>query len=365
MSTNEIDIGGRRGPQNDEEVTETLMGLFAPPPAPKQEEELEKSIAGADANDASKETPKKSNDDATKDDFATKKKAEANNTSFQILDDEPAPWRPGSRSNINNNDVKNDNNVSSAAKNSSSSMEYSSSSVMGGALFEPPSSSTLPQMSENTPLLASSSTMFGNDTTTPKIMSGNRKRVNNNNNNDGSSNNKNNNKTNSTTATTATTTRPSLLETAVTPSRQSLIYPQQSLPSIQESGDKRHANTNTARSSSRSKTVDIWKTCKNTASMIWSEITKPSTWIGSFMFLLYHNVFCLTMGSAINGSYRSVSMLGLFTKMAALGVMVGSPVYWINFKGSSEIPALYPTVGKSMIKECVCICVIHDFHQAP
>jgi hypothetical protein len=37
-------------------------------------------------------------------------------------------------------------------------------------------------------------------------------------------------------------------------------------------------------------------------------------------------------------------MLGLFTKQAALGIFVGGPVFWAGLKGSSEIPAMYPTV---------------------
>jgi Sulfate permease family len=75
-----------------------------------------------------------------------------------------------------------------------------------------------------------------------------------------------------------------------------------------------------------------------------SECSSPSTYIGSFMFLLYHVVFSLTMGATITRPHHQPSasvMLGLFSKMAALGIMLGSPVYWLSLP---DIPALYPTV---------------------
>lgn len=72
------------------------------------------------------------------------------------------------------------------------------------------------------------------------------------------------------------------------------------------------------------------------------ETTKSTTWIGAFMFLLYQIVFCLTMGSAITRPHSSTSLLGLMTKMAALGIMLGAPVFWLTL--ADDMPALYPTV---------------------
>lgn len=72
-----------------------------------------------------------------------------------------------------------------------------------------------------------------------------------------------------------------------------------------------------------------------------SESAKSSTWIGAFMFSLYHIVFSLTMGSAITRPYGTASMLGIFTKMTSLGIILSSPVFWLSL---SDIPALYPTI---------------------
>lgn len=67
----------------------------------------------------------------------------------------------------------------------------------------------------------------------------------------------------------------------------------------------------------------------------------PTSLIGSCMFLLYHTVFCLAMGSAITRLHGQVPILGLMIKMASLGIIFGAPVYWLNI---GSIPALYPTV---------------------
>jgi hypothetical protein len=69
---------------------------------------------------------------------------------------------------------------------------------------------------------------------------------------------------------------------------------------------------------------------------------QPTTYIGSFMFLLYHIVFCLTIGSAVIRPHApSQPLLGLMTKQAACGVIFGCVNYWFTL---SDIPALYPTV---------------------
>jgi hypothetical protein len=78
---------------------------------------------------------------------------------------------------------------------------------------------------------------------------------------------------------------------------------------------------------------------------LWTETqaacTASSTYIGSFMYLLFVVVFCLTIGATITRPHGTASMLGLFTKMAAIGIVFGSPIYWYNLP---DIPALYPTV---------------------
>lgn len=71
------------------------------------------------------------------------------------------------------------------------------------------------------------------------------------------------------------------------------------------------------------------------------ELLNPTTWIGSVMFVLFQIVFSLTMGAAITRPHATKSMLGLFTKVASLGIMVGGPIFFITLGG--EIPALYPT----------------------
>lgn len=72
------------------------------------------------------------------------------------------------------------------------------------------------------------------------------------------------------------------------------------------------------------------------------ELSQPTTWIGAFMYLLFQIVFALTMGAAITRPHGTRSMLGLFAKMAALGIMFGASNYWVGL--SHEIPAMYPTV---------------------
>ncbi|KAL7572078.1 hypothetical protein ACA910_001722 [Epithemia clementina (nom. ined.)] len=71
------------------------------------------------------------------------------------------------------------------------------------------------------------------------------------------------------------------------------------------------------------------------------EFAQPWTWLGGFMFLLYHTVFCLTMGSAVTRPNGFPNMLGLFTKMSAGGIIFGSPILWILL---GDIPSLYPSV---------------------
>lgn len=85
----------------------------------------------------------------------------------------------------------------------------------------------------------------------------------------------------------------------------------------------------------------IFETCKRCT----KEAVKPTTLIGSLMFLLYHVVFSLALGSAINRPHSSTPLLGLMTQTAALGTIASSIVYWWFL--SSEIPALYPTAVRN------------------
>lgn len=77
--------------------------------------------------------------------------------------------------------------------------------------------------------------------------------------------------------------------------------------------------------------------CKEAA----KETAAPATYIGGLMFVLYHLVFCLTSGSAIQRPHAKNSMLGLMTKMGALGIMFAAPVYLHNI--GNDIPSMYPT----------------------
>jgi MFS superfamily sulfate permease-like transporter len=69
---------------------------------------------------------------------------------------------------------------------------------------------------------------------------------------------------------------------------------------------------------------------------------QPTTFVGACMFLLYHVVFCLAMGSSIIREHSETPILGLMTKMAACGVIFCAPVY--IYRLGSDIPALYPTI---------------------
>lgn len=81
---------------------------------------------------------------------------------------------------------------------------------------------------------------------------------------------------------------------------------------------------------------------KATATSCCQQITEPSTWIGAFMFLLFHNVYCLTIGAAIIRPHGPSSIVGQVTKMASLGIILGSEIFWLKLR--KEIPALYPSV---------------------
>jgi hypothetical protein len=69
---------------------------------------------------------------------------------------------------------------------------------------------------------------------------------------------------------------------------------------------------------------------------------QPSTFVGAGMFLLYHVVFCLAMGSSIIRKHSDTPILGLMAKTAACGVIFSVPVF--IYRLGSYIPALYPSV---------------------
>jgi hypothetical protein len=106
------------------------------------------------------------------------------------------------------------------------------------------------------------------------------------------------------------------------------------MPAIKESQDKP-----TKQPTKRTGALQLISSFIKTSA---KEAMKPTTYIGSFMFLLYHVVFCLALGSAITRPNNPTSILGLMTKTSALGIISGAAVYWFTL--SSEIPALYPTV---------------------
>lgn len=65
----------------------------------------------------------------------------------------------------------------------------------------------------------------------------------------------------------------------------------------------------------------IWAKAADIGNLGLEEITKPTTWIGAFMFVLYHIVFTLAAGSAIRRPHATTSILGLMTKAASLGII--------------------------------------------
>lgn len=71
------------------------------------------------------------------------------------------------------------------------------------------------------------------------------------------------------------------------------------------------------------------------------EIFRPSTAIGSCVFLLYHIVFCMAQASTITRPHASTSIVGPMAKMSALGILFASPLF--VFLLGDHIPAIYPT----------------------
>lgn len=70
------------------------------------------------------------------------------------------------------------------------------------------------------------------------------------------------------------------------------------------------------------------------------ELLSPSTYIGAFMNVMFQIVYALTMGAAITRTHGNRPTLGLFAKIASLGTVLVSPIYWYFL--ANDIPALYP-----------------------
>jgi len=69
---------------------------------------------------------------------------------------------------------------------------------------------------------------------------------------------------------------------------------------------------------------------------------QPTTFAGAFMFLLYHVVFCLALGSAITRPNSPGSILGPMAKTGALGIIFAAPLH--IFRLGEDIPAIYPSI---------------------
>jgi hypothetical protein len=88
-------------------------------------------------------------------------------------------------------------------------------------------------------------------------------------------------------------------------------------------------------------TVITWaQRVKKACYYVGRDACQSTTFIGSFMALLFQLVFALTMGAAMQRPHAANSIVGMMTKQAAAGVMFGSAVYWLSL---TDIPALYPT----------------------
>jgi len=73
---------------------------------------------------------------------------------------------------------------------------------------------------------------------------------------------------------------------------------------------------------------------------------QTSTVIGAIMFVLYHVVFCLAMGSAIQRPSSPRSILGIMAKMSAVGVLASGPLF--IFRLGKDIPVLYSSIDLFM-----------------
>jgi hypothetical protein len=136
---------------------------------------------------------------------------------------------------------------------------------------------------------------------------------------------------------------PSVAMPAITEDR---VVQNLALPQLDSNGvivDRSNITTTTNNQRRRPNRFIINHYWQYATSNVLGALKMPTTYIGSFMYLLYHVVFCLALGSAIMRPNSPTPILGLMTKTAALGTVVASPIYWFDL--SSQVPALYPTAG--------------------
>jgi hypothetical protein len=136
---------------------------------------------------------------------------------------------------------------------------------------------------------------------------------------------------------------PSVAMPAITEDR---VVQNLALPQLDSNGvivDRSNITTTTNNQRRRPNRFIINHYWQYATSNVLGALKMPTTYIGSFMYLLYHVVFSLALGSAIMRPNSPTPILGLMTKTAALGTVVASPIYWFDL--SSQVPALYPTAG--------------------
>ena len=122
--------------------------------------------------------------------------------------------------------------------------------------------------------------------------------------------------------------------------RQSHSRIPSALPAIDESFQSQqdeHPETSLQDGSTTNKGEETSTTVTDKVKSIAKDWMSPNTYIGSFMFLFYHVVFCLAMGAAIRRPNRlEESILGVMTKTAALGIITSSAVYLLPL--SNDLP---------------------------
>ena len=137
---------------------------------------------------------------------------------------------------------------------------------------------------------------------------------------------------------------PSVAMPSISESRAQIILAQ---PDLNNNNNSHHQHDNTHLGI-------VLRSAKN----VIHSLQIPTTYIGSLIYVLYHVVFCLALGSAIMRPNNPVSILGLMTKTAALGTLAASPIYWVSL--SQDVPALYPTADLFLAPFLAKLAVIVD-----
>ena len=138
---------------------------------------------------------------------------------------------------------------------------------------------------------------------------------------------------------------PSMAMPAITEGRvvQNLVLPDLDTNGVIIDNRSNVTSTNNNNNDQKQHPNRFINSCWQYSTNVFDALKMPTTYIGSFMYLLYHVVFCLALGSAIMRPNNPTSILGLMTKTAALGTVAASPIYWFGL--SNQVPALYPTAG--------------------